>query len=199
MVFASLLLGAALSLGARAAAPSLDPESAKLVNLFLKTPTAELPPERVPDFLAVDVSKVPAKQKDKFEAKRFELLALKKNADGKYKPPMRLLGKDAVGGGCEPPREMSSISLLLQTGFERITQDEEEWLMQETKCTECELRTEFSLTLVSTPPKKKDGKRQLHYLLHSMDPIMTLLAKYRSGDKSTSTAFFGIGTGPKCR
>lgn len=192
-----LLAGSAWA--APKAAAKADPAATKFVEYFLETPTADLPPEQVPDFLAVEPKALPAKLRDRFEAKRLELLALKKNADGKYKPPMRLLGKEGVGENCAAPREMQSISLLLQTGFERISQEEEEWLMRETRCTECELRTEFSLTLVATPPKKKDAKRELHYLLHGMDPIMTLIGKFRSGDRSSSTAFFGIGTGPKCR
>ena len=182
-----------------AAAPKADPAATKLVEYFLKTETAELPPEQVPEFIAVDPQKLPAKLRDRFEAKRLELLALKKNADGKYKPPLRMLGKEGMGENCGPPRDMAAVSLLVQTGFEEISQEEEEWLMHETRCSECELRTEFSLTLVATPPKKKDAKKELHYLLHGMDPIMTLVAKFRAGDASHSTAFFGIATGPKCR
>ncbi len=195
-----MLVGAAVA--APKADAKADPAATKLVEFFIQTETADLPPEQVPSFLAVDPAKIPLRLRDRFEAKRIELLALKKNADGKYKPPLRMLGKEGLPGGgenCGPPRDMSSVSLLVQTGFERISQEEEEWLMHETKCTECELRTEFSLTLVATPPKKKDQKKELHYLLHGMDPIMTLVAKFRGGDRSSSTSFFGIGTGPKCR
>jgi hypothetical protein len=81
----------------------------------------------------------------------------------------------------------------------RIDQEEEEWLMKETRCSECELRTEFTLTLIVTPPKKKGGKKELNYLLHQKDPIMTLIGGRRAGANMTSTAFFGISSGPKCR
>ena len=171
----------------------------KLVDYFVRTPTADLPPERVPEFLAVDRGTLPRKLQDPFEAKRVELLALKKNVDGRVKPPLRMLGHEAIAeGSCGAPREMASIGLLLQCGFGEITEDEEKWLMHETNCTECELRTEFTLELVVTPAKKK-GKKELHFLLLKDDPINTLLAGYRAGVKTTGTSFFGIGSSPKCR
>lgn len=196
----ALLAALAAAQAAPQAPPKAEGKTLKLVEHFLKTPTGDLPPDDVPAFLAVDPATLPAKLRDKFEAKRIELLALKKNADAKYKPPLRMLGKgDSTEDDCGPPRDMASVGIIQQMGFERIEQEEEEWLMRETRCTECELRTEFTLTLITTPPKKKGGKKQLHYFLHSNDPIMTLLAGYRQGAKTTGTAFFGIGAGPKCR
>lgn len=180
-------------------APKADPKTMKLVEYFLKTATGDLPPDDVPAFLAVDPVTLPAKMRDKFEAKRLELLALKKNSDAQYKPPLRLLGKDSTEDNCGPPKEMDSIGLLQSMGFALIDQEEEEWLMHETRCTECELRTEFTLALVVTPPKKKGGKKELHYLLHSKDPIFTLIGGRRAGANMTNTAFFGISSGPKCR
>lgn len=195
----ALLLGASIA----RAAPGATASSAtvKLVEYFLKTPTGDLPPEQVPDFIAVDGASLPPKLQTPFESKRFELLALKKNSDAKYKPPLRMLGKDPPGDDqCGPPRDMSTAKVLLQVGFSEVTEDELEYLMHETKCTECELRTEFTLTIVTTPPRKKGGKKQLHYFFHGNDPIMTLLASYRSGEtKSKNTNFFGISMGPKCR
>lgn len=197
----TLALVAALALGALAAptARQPDPAATKLVQFFLDTGTADLPPERVPVFLAVDPAKLPAKLRDPFTAKKIELLALKKNSDSKYKPPLRMLGKDSAGETCGPPQEMATVGLMLKLGFERIDQEEEEWLMRETRCSECELRTEFSLTLVTTPPKRKGEKKELHYLMHSNDPIMALIATHRAGVQSTNTNFFGMGSGPKCR
>lgn len=199
MALLTALLGATLALAAPAAKASSA--TVKLVEFFVKTPTGDLPPEQVPDFLAVDSATLPQKLQTPYESKKFELLALKKNSDAKYKPPLRLLGKESAASdeNCGPPRDMATHKLLLQVGFAEVTEDEVQYLMQETKCTECELRTEFTLTIVATPPAKKGGKKQLHYLFHANDPIMTLLATYRSGTKTPNTNFFGISAGPKCR
>lgn len=196
------LFGLLLAASVAQAAPAAKASSAtvKLVEFFLKTPTGDLPPEQVPDFIAVDAATLPSKLQTPFESKRFELLALKKNSDSKYKPPLRMLGKDPPGEDqCGPPKDMATAKLLAQVGFSEVTQDEVEYLMHETKCTECELRVEFTLTIVATPPVKKGGKKQLHYFFHANDPIMTLLASYRAGTKNVNTNFFGISAGPKCR
>lgn len=183
------------------AAPAKKLESSgptKLVELFLKTPTGQLPPERVPEFLAVDPNVLPAKLRDGYKAKRMELLALKSIADGKYKPPVRMLGKEGLGT-CDPPDEMTTVVPLLQTGFEELTEDEENRLLEDTGCTECELRTEFSMKLVVTPPVKKGGKKRLHYLLMAADPLMAYVGAIRQGRSARTSSFFGIGGSVKCR
>jgi len=180
--------------------PKASTGTVKFVEYFLKTPTADLPAERVPEFIAVDRGGLPKKLQDRFEAKRMELLALKKNVDGKRKPPLRLLGRgNTVPGSCEAPKEMATVNLLLQVGFGEITENEEKRLMQDTDCTECELRTEFTLELVITPAKGRKAMKELHFLLHQDDPINVLIAGYRSGVKTTGTSFFGVGGTPKCR
>ncbi|MCX5787249.1 MAG: hypothetical protein NTX64_01890 [Elusimicrobia bacterium] len=183
--------------------PKASTGTVKLVEYFLKTQTADLPPERVPEFIAVNRATLPVKLQDRFEVKRMELLALKKNVDGKGKPPLRLLGKDTISTGeeCGPPREMTDfgVNMLVSMGWAEIDEEEEKWLLSETSCTECELRTEFTLELVLSPPKKKGGKKLLHFFLNGQDPILNLIAAHRAGLQTTGTHFFGIGSGPKCR
>ena len=168
----------------------------ELVQFFLKTPVSRLPAEAIGEFLAIDPKTVPAKLRDRFEVKRQELIGLKKIADGQMKPPVRRLNQPDQTD-CEPPREMSMIGPMAQVGFVEIFEDESRRLMKDTECSECELRTEFSLTLVVTPAKKKGGKPILHYMLHGNDPLNALVAGYRGGTKPFGTNFFGIGN-PKC-
>ena len=60
-----------------------------LVELFLTTPTADLPPERVEEFLAVDPAGLPSEMREGCLAKKEELRAFKKISDGRRKPPVR--------------------------------------------------------------------------------------------------------------
>ena len=84
-------------------------------------------------------------------------------------------------------------------GFNLISDDEEHWLMQKTRCTQCELIEEFSLTIYVVPPKKKKELPTKYALLHEKDPLMGLLAQYRRGKENPfGTSFFG-GFAGACR
>ncbi|HVE11821.1 MAG TPA: hypothetical protein VNI01_00385 [Elusimicrobiota bacterium] len=207
MIPAAGLLAALLAVSpARAAEPkpaaaksSLDPDSLKLVQYVLRTPTGELAPETIPPFMALDPSAVPNDLKAKVLAKREELLALQKIAGGKKKAPLRRIGNDAKAKCSQEDATDAKIKIMRMAGFSLIEEHELMELMNKTNCSECELQEEFTLQVEKLPPKEKGGKPRVAYLLHESDPIFAVIATIRQGGAGTGTNFFGVGGGPKCR
>jgi hypothetical protein len=173
-------------------------ETIKLVEQFTNLETADLPVEAIPQFMAVDVKTLPSKLRSKYQAKKLELIALKKNADGKKKGFFRRMGNDKQAQCTPEEGDEQTVAMLPQMGFEPINEEEEKFLMQKTNCTECELNEEFSLTMYIVPPKKKGEKATRYMFLSQNDPLMGLIASYRSGGTGP-TAFFGIGGAGGCR
>ena len=199
----TLLMAAAIAVnafgaGAKAQKPApASKETVKLVRYFLKTPTEALDAERIPEFMEIDADSLPLKLQAPYLGKKEELLMLKKISDSRKKPPVRLGGMDDdPPGSClpDPPRYLG---VLPMAGYETIKEEEEEYLMDKTKCTECDLITEFSLRKVEKT-KNASGKKEFVYFLHSKDPLMTLVGAYRAGTKNPfGTNFFGLGY-PTC-
>lgn len=204
LVLSLLVSGAAAAAepakkGAPAAAPAASADTVKMVEYFLKAPTADLPAEKVPDFLAVDPATLPAKLQPGWTAKRQELLAFKKIAEGSKKPPIRRM--NAPPAQCEPMKGDARLLNALKgvSGFQEITDDELSFVMEKTKCTDCELQEEFSLIvyLLDRGPKKK---LERILLMHPNDICMAIIARYRAGKKGNlqGSEFFGIGMAPAC-
>jgi len=203
----ALLLAAALAEPAHAARKKAEkPEpgvtasstTIKMVEHFTTVETADLPVEAIPEFMAVDPKTLPSRLRTKYQAKKLELAALKKNADGKKKGFFRRMGNDKQALCVPEEGDEQTVALLPQMGFEPITEDEEKFLMQKTNCSECELNEDFSLTMYIVPPKKKGDKGIRYLFLSQNDPLMGLIASYRAGGTGP-TAFFGIGGAGGCR
>jgi hypothetical protein len=164
----------------------------KLVEYFVNTPVSELPPENVNEFMAVDPQKLPAKLRPKFEARKLELNTMKQLAAGKKRGSIRTPEKN-----CDVPDEAKSDqpAALKMAGFEEIQDDEEEWILKQTQCTERDLLCEFSLQIVvERDPKTKKVKRRRYYL-YPTDPLMAIVASYRSqSGAGGNTNFFGRGS-----
>lgn len=179
---------------------SASSSTVAMVRFFIDTETAGLPPEGVPEFIKVDPASLPRALRRPYRAKREELLALKRIADGRKKPPLRRLGVEG-SAHCDPPTEDPlAAGILTLAGYGEIYEDEESHLMEDTKCSECELRVEFTLQMVLAKPPSKRGKAELapRYFLHHKDPLWNLIAAYRAGRSAFGTNFFGIGR-PSCR
>lgn len=175
------------------AAPTSD--DAKLVDYFLKTPTGDLNPALIPRFMALEDAKVPAKQRGPVAAKRAELSALRRITEGKSKPPIRRAGQDP-NQACETQESTKeTVAWMKKFGFIELTEDEERFLEKRTKCTQCELSEEFSLTVYALRlPGKGKPRAQIAYLIKAGDPLEALITQYRSGHVSTdffSSGFFG--------
>jgi hypothetical protein len=183
-----------LLLPAWAAGPAgkaIDADTLAMVQAFLKLPTDQLPAEHVPRFLDVDPEALPAKLKKPFLARRLELYTLKHLAEGRKKGSIRMPEEN-----CIAPKEASSrdIHILKIAGYAEITEDEEKFLMKETKCTEHDLMCEFSLQVILDKENKIDKRR---LFLHVKDPMSALVGMYRQYGRTRQTNFFGAGF-PTC-
>ena len=172
---------------AAAAATALDPDTLAMVKAFLKLPTDQIPAAHIPRFLAVDPAALPAKLRQSFLAKRIELYTLKQLADGKKRGSVRMPEAD-----CSIPKDtQGSAMVLLMAGYEEINSNEEDYVMEQTKCTERDLMCEFTLQIV-LPPKTKKGRQERRLFLHVNDPLFAIVGLYR-GHGRASTHFFGLG------
>lgn len=197
LVLLILLMNAAEA-DASAADIKASTETVALAELFLKTPTPRLPPDRVEDFLKIAPESLPRRLRLGYRAKRLELYNLKQMAEGDKKSSIRYPGAD-----CSPQPGSKSIDLkTLRFGqaqgfWEEIKEEEEDYLLKKTNCTELELMCEFSLQIaLETNPKTKKTRR--HYFLNPNDPLMVFVGEYRAGGKGGNTPFFGRGGGPVC-
>ncbi|MBI4676847.1 MAG: hypothetical protein HY748_04630 [Elusimicrobia bacterium] len=202
---AALLLGLScegLAAGkpAKAASKQADPETIKLVEFFVQAPVADLPPEAVPYFMEVDTGALPTRLLHRYLAKRVELQSLKRLAEGKGKGSLRRLGQDPQTT-CGDPDILTpqALGLLRKMGFNEYKDTEVSFLMKETSCTQCELRSEFTLTVIQLQAKPGRKRPAVRFLFRDDDPIIALLAHYYSGTRPRNTSFFGIGGSPKCR
>lgn len=195
-----ILLIAALAFGAGDArdgkAKKASPEDVKLVELFLKTSTADLPPEKVEAFLGIAPEGLPQKLRYRYRAKRLELYNLMQLAEGKKKGSFR-----APAADCSPVNgsKETDVEVFRKTaGFwAEITEDEEDYLMKRTKCTEQQLMCEFSLQIAYDKNKKSSGRAR-YLFLHPNDPLNALVVEYRK-KIGGNTEFFGTGGfGPAC-
>jgi len=79
----------------------------------------------------------------------------------------------------EDAEALQRIAALTRTGYVEIRESEERYLLEVTRRTEEQLRRESSLQVVRTSDKT-------YYLLSPSDPLMTTLARYRTGDRTIS-------------
>lgn len=200
LLAAALVLFCRTSGEAKARSRKPDPETVRLVEMILKVPVAELPAESVPYFLSVDTAALPSRLLVAYQVKRIDLLALKRLAEAKARSSQRPASQaDALA--CGQPERMAEkgLRLLKRMGFIEIPEDEVDWVMKETECTLCELRTGFSLVMAEVPVKGGRDKFRPRFLLKEEDPLEALLVQHREGLTPRGTSFFGVGGTPKCR
>lgn len=195
---AALLAGAAPAWARHKAKPSAadagtaDADDVKLVRLFLKLPTADLPEEAVPHFLEIDPETLPKKLREPYKGKRLELYTLKQMADNKKKGLIR-----SPDPACEQVQQAKSqdIAALRLAHYEEISVQDELCLEKQTHCTERGMMCEFSLQIVDE--KKKKGKLR-HYFLYPGDPLAVLLIPCRPGTKVGGNSNFFSAMKPSC-
>jgi len=190
------LLWAALLPGA-AAAPA-DTDTVKMVEFFIKAPVESLPADHIDEFLAVDSDFLPQKMRVKFKAKKLELYTLKQLAHRKKYGT--IISAEET---CEVPHEAKSgeIDLLKMVGYQEITEDEEQWVQQKTKCSERKMLCEFTLQIVDenvgTKNRKKVRRRYFLYCKNACDPLYVLVGAHRAQADGKQTDFYGVGS-PVC-
>ncbi|MBI5595123.1 MAG: hypothetical protein HY928_03435 [Elusimicrobia bacterium] len=196
LLLAALLAAPAWAAG-KAAAPASEEE--KLIDYFAKTPTSDLNPQLIPRYMELDPAKVPEKKRPAFYAKKLELKSLRKTLESKTKPPIRRADLDPIKNCAGEEGDEGMVRAMSIGGFAEVFSDEVSMLSEKTKCTECELVEEFTLTRVLVRPDPKTKKKPvLHLYLHTKDPLMALVEQYRSG-KSAGTNFFSVGFFGACR
>jgi hypothetical protein len=171
-------------------------DTIKLVEHVTLSDTGALNPELIPAFMEVDRTTLPGRLRAAYDAKVAELESLRKISEGKGKAPIRRAGKEEITE-CDPEHNsLQYVQMLPKNGFDEISQDEENFLLKRTKCTQCELMLEFSLKIVIVPPQGKQKHHTSYRFLSQSDPLMALVAQYRS--KHVGTNFFGAFAGA-CR
>lgn len=167
--------------------PARASSDVDMVKAFLKMPTAQMPAEHIPRFLAVPPESLPQKLRKQFQARCLELHTLKQIAAAKKR------GIFTPEADCAVPKQAKGerADIMRLAGFEEIREEEERYVMNKTNCPEATLLCEFSLQIVREPAGQKVGaKRRL--FLHQNDPLMALVAEYREGG-GKQTHFFGLG------
>jgi hypothetical protein len=172
-----------------AAAPPGQQDDVKFAETFVATPVDALTPAAIGRFMRLDAKALPPKLRLKHEARRVELQALRQLSESKKKGLIRSPEKD-----CAIPAEAKSdeASPLTMAGFSEIQEDEEQMLLEKTQCTERDLMCESSLQIVVLRDKKTNKITGRRLFLYPSDPLMALVAAYRSSrNVGGNTNFFG--------
>ncbi len=182
------VFAAQLSLRAAESPKKATADQVKIVEFFIKTPVSQLPPDRVDDFMAVDVQTLPVKLREPYKARQLELYTLKHLAANNKKGLIRMPEKS-----CAIPDEAKSdkSGIMRAAGFMEIKEDEEQMLLEKTQCTERDLMCESSLQIVVERVPKTNKVKRRRYFLYTTDPLTALVAGYRSGKNvGGNTNFF---------
>lgn len=182
----SLLLFLALWAGAEEAA------DVKFVEGFIKTPVERLDPSTIDRYMAIKPDALPKKLQLKYQARRVELQTLKQLAGDKKKGLIRMPEKE-----CTVPSEAKSDqpAALAMGGFEEITDEEEQYILDKTQCTERDLLCESSLQIVVVRDAKTNKVKKRRYFLYPGDPLMALVGASRGGKNiGGNTSFFSRPT-----
>lgn len=209
-----ILVAASSAAYADGKAGTADKDTVHLVEMFIKTDTADLPPEAIPAYMEVDPDTLPdkmvqytdfngkmvkTKMKVAYGAKKEELLALKRLAEGKRKPPIRRLGLEDPKCGEPPQGTDQMVGMWKFAGFDEADEQDVDWVSEETHCSQCELETEFTLRKMAwtNPPKAPKKYPPVRFFFHEKDPIWVLIVAHHTGKNPFGTAFFGVGK-PAC-
>lgn len=195
-----------------------DRKTLKLVEYFLKTPTAKLNPDLVPRFLDVDPQMLPRRLRARCESKKLELYALRKVAQGKKEGFVRA-PNDADPRCKEIPIDKNvnlytstfsekmfkgmGVSFVLKTlnfalaekAIFELRPSDIPCLEQKTQCSEQDMVCDFTLTILRT---KKGKKATFRYFLFDKDVLEQVVALCRHPDLGGNTNFFGEKRIPIC-
>jgi hypothetical protein len=180
-----LLVGPA---GAQDAKPAEKAPAGKttleLVDYFLKVPISEANPKLIDPFLQVDPETLPKKLRRKVQGRQIEISTLLKLHE--TKKAGSLIQPSEVCTGKEMILPLDQAEFYKGFGYEEVNEDELQYVMNKTKCTEIDLGCRFSLKIFF----KKGKDRRLEF--YASDPIMGIVAETR-GKGGGGTRFFGIG------
>jgi hypothetical protein len=182
----ALLLAAAPARAADAKADdagTADATTVQLADYFIKTSVADANPKLVTPFLAVDPATLPKRQRVKAAAKQVEIKTLFKLHDTKKKGNWLQATE-----GCslkDIVKPLKDIPLYTLAGYGDIKEDEEQYIMHKTQCTEIDMGCQFSLIIFFDKGKPR------RLMLQEHDPLNALAAE--SHKPAGQTNFFGTG------
>jgi hypothetical protein len=160
-----------------------DATAVQLADYFVKTDVADANPKLVEPFLAIDAATLPKRLREKAAAKQVEIRTLLKLHDTKKKgnwvQPV---------DGCKITdivKPLKDIPIYKLAEFVELKEDEEQFVMSKTNCTELNMGCEFSLIIFF----EKGKPRQL--MLQGKDPLWAIVAQMHG--KGGQTNFFGTG------
>jgi hypothetical protein len=189
LVLAALLLCGAPSCAAPPKAKTnpvaAESRSVELAEYFLKVPTANADPKFVEPFLKIDPDKLPKRLRARTRAKQIDIRALIRIHETKKKGLFVMPASCGLSTFVHPFSEEKSYAMA---GYTPLTEDEERYLMDRTKCTEMDMGCEFTLEIFFD---KNDKKKKRRLRMHWKDPMRALLIQYHNHDKTNQTNFFG--------
>ncbi|MDE2489803.1 MAG: hypothetical protein KGM24_03085 [Elusimicrobia bacterium] len=179
------LAGAAPALAAKERASAADKRSVELAEYFLKVPTAQADPRFVEPFLKLDPDSLPRRLRARTRAKQIDIRALIRIHETRKKGLFLMPASCDLATFVHPFSEEKSFAMA---GYGPLAEDEEQYLMNRTKCTELDMGCEFTLEIFFD---KNDKKKKRHLRMHWKDPLRALLIQYHAGAKTNQTNFFG--------
>jgi hypothetical protein len=165
-------------------AGTADATTVRLAEYFLKTDLGAADPKLVSPFLAVDPATLPKRLRVKTAAKQIEIHSLLKLHDTKKKGNWL----QEADKGCQLTdivKPLKDIPIFQLAEFVDITEEEEQFTMQRTKCTELDLGCQFTLIIFFDKGKPR------RLMLQKKDPLFAIIAQ--SHGKGGQTNFFGAG------
>ncbi len=179
----------------------------KLVEYFLKTPTKNLNPDLVPDFLAVGEKNLPRRLRQGYVSKMMELYALRGVAQGQKEGLVRTTNDSSpscrefhIRKGIRmyssvfsehlmKGRSLPEIFRLLHLArFSRLDSQYLPCVQKKTQCMQQDMVCSFTLTVVSV---KKGKGRRYYYFIYGNDPLGVVYSLCERPQIGKNTNFFG--------
>jgi hypothetical protein len=191
-----------------------DKQTIQLVKYFLKTPTAKLDPNLVPEFIAIDSLSLPKKLRNKYAAKKMELYSLRKVAAGKKEGLVRT--PNDADPECKEISISKGVSLYTNTfseatlrgmtmpgilwalnnaHFSEIDEIDMPCIAKKTQCSEHDMVCDFTLSILVMKKGKKEKRR---YFLYEKDPLTQAVILCTHPNIGGNTNFFNSKPVPLC-
>lgn len=160
----------------------------KFVQQFLKIPVEQLEADEIEDFLTIDPKVLPKSLQGPYATRKLELFTLRHLSMTRSKGLVRTPDKD-----CSIPLDAKSDNpnSIKRAGYMPIGEEEEQYLIDKTHCSERELMCETTLQVVIVKDAKTGKAKKRLYFIYPNDPLTPLIQGYRQGTKvGGQTNFF---------
>jgi hypothetical protein len=183
LLLATVPLRAADTKSADAGTADADATTVQIAEYFQKVPLSDANPKLVEPFLAIDSTTLPKKLRAKTQAKQLEIKTLLKLHDTKKKGNWLQPATCTADSFVKPLKDSAAYAMA---GYVNLTEDEEQYIMHKTQCTETDMGCQFSMTIFHDKGKPR------RLMIHPNDPLAALAAESH-GKAGGQTQFFGLG------